>query len=45
MEVSFYDGTEVGKGKYDSISSKDMEIVSPYGITLGILPSKTNNNR
>ena len=40
LNVSFYDGIEVGKGKYDSISSKDMEIVSPYGITLGILPSK-----
>ena len=26
--------------KNSSISSKDMEIVSPYGITLGILPSK-----
>ena len=34
------DGTEVGKGKYDSISSKDMKIVSSYGITLGVLPSK-----
>lgn len=40
LEVPLYDGTEVGKGKYDSIGSKDMEIVSPYGITLGILPSK-----
>lgn len=40
LEVPLYDGTEVGKGKYDSISSKDMKIVSPYGITLGVLPSK-----
>ena len=40
LNVSLYDGTEVGKGKYDSISSKDMKIVSSYGITLGVLPSK-----
>lgn len=40
LNVSLYDGTEAGKGKYDSISSKDMKIVSSYGITLGVLPSK-----
>lgn len=40
LNVSLYDGTEVGKGKYDNISSKDMKIVSSYGITLGVLPSK-----
>lgn len=40
LNVLLYDGTEVGKGKYDSISSKDMKIVSSYGITLGVLPSK-----
>lgn len=40
LNVSLYDGTEVGKGRYDSIGIKDMRIVSPYGITLGVLSSK-----
>lgn len=40
LEIPLYDGTEVGKGRYDSISDEGMDIVSPYGITLGVLSSR-----
>lgn len=35
LDIPIYDSSvEVGKGKYDSIAGKNIEVVSPYGETL-----------